>query len=152
MRISRPQMFMEMAKVVAKRSTCMRLSVGAVVVYNRRVVSIGYNGVPAGSPHCTGNDCPGKFGCTLTTHAEENAILYSPWGIASADIYVTNSPCQSCAEKIVQARFKRVFFEIPYRVTEPMGWLRKAKIEVYRITPAGHILEWGTDSLVEIET
>lgn len=152
MRISRPHMFMEIAHVVAKRSTCMRLNVGAVVVYQRRVVSIGYNGVPSGLPHCSGDDCPGREGCTLTVHAEDNAILHMPWGVASADMYVTDSPCQSCAEKIHKARFKRLFFATPYRLTEPLTWLAKQKIGVYRITPAGYVVEWLSNSLVEVET
>lgn len=152
MRISRPQMFMEIAQVVAKRSTCMRLNVGAVLVQDRRVVSIGYNGVQGGQPHCSGNDCPGKEGCTLTTHAEVNALLYLKWGIKAADMYVTDSPCQNCARQIFLNRIQRVFFGTPYRITTPLDWLMDQNIKVYRVTPAGYILEWGTDNLVEIET
>ena len=104
MRPTRPQTFMEIAQAVAKRATCMRLNVGAVLVQGRSIVSIGYNGVPSGAPHCTGNDCPGKQHCHETIHAEDNALRHLPGPVYSTDfdemyeldLYVTDSPCRDC--------------------------------------------------------
>lgn len=154
-RISRPQMFMEIAHTVAKRSTCMRLNVGAVIVKERRIVSIGYNGVPAGEPHCRGNHCPGKLSCNLTTHAEANAIQFLPEGIGyGLDLYVTDSPCSNCFDLINQDhRFDRLFFSTPYRITDHLEKnLFDRGLEVYRIVPAGYIMDWHTKELVDVET
>lgn len=153
MRITRSQMFFEMAQIVAKRSTCMRLNVGAVIVRDRRVVSIGYNGVAPGETHCAGNDCPGKVGCRLTTHAEINALNYLPSVMQGPmDLYVTDSPCQTCFEVILDdGRIKRIFFGTPYRITDHLNDER-ILVDVYRITPAGFIMDWRTRNLVEVDT
>lgn len=154
MRPTRPQMFMEIAQVVAKRSTCMRLNVGAVIVQDRRIVSIGYNGVPAGAPHCLGNNCPGKHHCHETIHAEDNALRHLP-GLdykkdGLLDIYVTDSPCADCFNKIKRHGFVgRVFFGTPYRINDH---LIDERIGVYRVLPAGYIMDWNTKELVDIET
>lgn len=95
MRTTRPQMFMEIAHAVARRSTCMRLNVGAVIVQGRSIVSIGYNGAPSGAPHCLGNACPGKLVCRETIHAEDNALRHLPPLEPDSpllDLYVTDSP------------------------------------------------------------
>lgn len=151
MRISRPQMFMEIAATVARRSTCFRLNVGAVIVHNRRIISIGYNGAPPGAPHCAGNDCPGKHACHLTIHAEDNALRYCPDIDGDFDLYVTDSPCSGCFEKIRDdGRIKRIFFGTPYRITDHFDSVHD--IEIYRVTPAGYIINWRTKELVDVET
>jgi dCMP deaminase len=166
MRISRPQMFMDIAHVVAKRATCMRLSVGAVIVQGRSIVAIGYNGVPAGHAHCAGNDCPGKFKCDLTTHAEINALNHVPkdlpWHL-NFDLYVTDSPCRECYERMIDdGRVRRIFFGTPYRITEHLeGHVRSYTNDVewmpdephcFRITPSGYIMDWRTKELVDPAT
>ena len=144
-------MFMEIAEVVAKRATCMRLNVGAVIVHDNSVVSMGYNGVGSGEPHCAGNRCPGRVGgCTLTIHAEDNALQRLPEGIeGDLDLYVTDSPCAHCFEKIVaDHRIRRVFFRTPYRITDHLEnhlW----DIGVYRVLPAGYVIDWDTKALVD---
>lgn len=160
MRPTRPQMFMEIAHVVAKRSTCMRLNVGAMIVQDRRIVSIGYNGAPAGAPHCAGNECPGKHHCHETIHAEDNALRHLPAGlrtrnnrVAELDLYVTDSPCEACFEKILDhhAHVRRIFFANPYRINDHLiGHGRD--IGIYRVTPAGYIVDWETKELVDVET
>lgn len=149
MRPTRIQTFMEIAHVWAKRSTCMRRSVGAVIVADRRIISHGYNGVPAGDPHCSGNSCPGKRLCTLATHAERNAIEHMEHADLSSDMYTTDSPCHQCAVLIAEAGIKRVFFEIPYRLTQGLEFLRDHKVEVYQTMPAGYVLNYWTRDLVE---
>lgn len=150
MRITRPEMFMMMAEAAAKRSTCFRLNVGAIIVHRNNVLSIGYNGQPPGATHCTGNSCPGKDGCKLTIHAEENAIrraIEIPWG---SDLYVTDSPCKSCADLMIKHEIKRVFFKTPYRVIEPVQALIKLGVKVYQVTPAGYIIDWETREFADI--
>jgi dCMP deaminase len=157
MRISRPQMFMEIAQVVAKRSTCMRLNVGAVIVRGRSIVSVGYNGVPAGEEHCRGNSCPGVNHCHETIHAELNAIAHLPGNIdidpkRKLDLYVTDSPCAVCFEKIVMwGGIGRIFFGTPYRITDHLDKYVGA-IKIYRVLPAGYVFDWQTRALVDVET
>lgn len=152
MRITRQQMFMEIAHTVAKRSTCFRLNVGAVVVVNNRIVSIGYNGRPSGEPHCQGNDCPGRDGCHEAIHAEDNALRYVPNGLRCepCDVYVTDSPCRGCAEKLIASRVERVFFGKPYRITESLDWLMERGVGVYQITPAGYVIDWKTRRIIDV--
>lgn len=156
MRPTRPQMFMEIAHVVAKRSTCMRLNVGAVIVQDRRIVSIGYNGAPAGAPHCAGNECPGKHHCHETIHAEDNALRHLT-GLdyrrrGPLDLYVTDSPCAACFDRINRHGFvRRIFFTNPYRINDHLIG-HGQDIGIYRVTPAGYIVDWETKELVDVET
>ena len=153
MRISRPQMYMQFAHVAAQRSTCCRLNVGAVIVYKRSVVSIGYNGPASGEPHCSGNSCPGKSdGCKIAVHAEDNALQHlSPDLDGPMDLYITDSPCSHCFNKIIDdGRIKRIFFQTPYRLTEHFN--RIHPIEIYRLQPAGYIMNWFTKEIVDVET
>lgn len=148
-RISRAQMFMQIARAAAMRSTCFRLNVGAVVVVNNRPVSLGYNGVPPGKPHCSGNDCPGKEYCQETVHAEKNALervpllLSTPW-----DIYSTHSPCIVCLNYMAGINaVERLFFESPYRETDHLDLFRD-RFKVYQVTPAGYVVDWFTKDVV----
>jgi len=151
-RITREQAFMETAHVWAKRSTCARLNVGAVVVVNNRIVSHGYNGHDPGEAHCSLNSCPGMTpgGCG-TTHAEVNALREVPGSLAASlkQLYVTDSPCMHCAQYIVKRYdVTRIIFETPYRDTTPLDYLLDRGIEVYRITPAGYMMDWRTREIV----
>lgn len=158
MRTTRPQMFMEIAHAVAKRSTCMRLNVGAVIVQDRSIVSIGYNGAPTGEPHCTQETCNAQTSCQRTIHAEDNALRHLPgdieWrdNVNALDMYVTDSPCAHCFDKIGQTGlFGRIFFGTPYRINDHLIdslW----DIEIYRVLPSGYVIDWNTKELVDIET
>lgn len=145
-------MFMQAAKVFAQRSTCFRLNVGAVVTVDNRIVSHGWNGSPPGAPHCTGNNCPGRDGCHETIHAEDNALRYVPQScqLLMKDIYVTDSPCLDCAQRILKSRVGRVFFGTPYRDTAPLQLLHVNNIEVYQVMPSGYVIDWKTRNIVEI--
>lgn len=153
MRPSRIQTYMECAQTFAKRATCHRLNVGAVIVKDRTIVAHGYNGPPSGEPHCSGNDCPGRLECKRTIHAEENAIKRLEgtgcgWGW---DIYCTDSPCPSCASMIIRYGGQRVFFATPYRITDSLDFLIEQKIKVYRVTPAGYVIDWAIKDVVDVE-
>lgn len=152
MRISRQAMFMEIAHVVSKRSTCFRLNVGAIIVGNNNVLSMGYNGRPAGHDHCQGSACPGRFSCKETTHAERNAInrLEATHSLRSLDLYCTDSPCQECANLIAaHGGIGRVFFARPYRITESLDWLLTQGIGSYQVMPSGSIVNWQFKEIVD---
>lgn len=153
-RPTRVQCFMEVAHVFAKRATCMRRNVGAIVVVDRNVVSQGYNGPAPGHPHCEGLTCPGRHECKMTIHAERNAIMRCPEALwfAPKDLYTTDSPCPACAVLIREREVRRVFFAIPYRITASLDDLWKWGIQVYQVLPAGYVMDWQSKEIVEIST
>ena len=114
--------FMEIAQVVATRSTCLRRQVGAVLVKNRQILATGYNGVPRGIQHCEERGClrdelgiPSGERQELCRglHAEQNAIIQAAYhGVAinGAEIYVTLQPCVTCAKMLVNAGVVAVYF------------------------------------------
>ena len=118
--IDRPtldQYFMEIATVVAKRSTCLRNQVGALFVKNKRILSTGYNGAPAGLEHCDLVGCARENVASGTrhelcraVHAEQNAIIQAALhgiSIEGATLYCTHQPCILCAKMLVNARIER---------------------------------------------
>ena len=122
--------FMDIAHVVKTRSSCSRRQVAAVIVKDRRLISTGYNGTPRGVPNCDAGGCARcasdvpsgtGLGDCICCHAEENAITQAAYhGIAVADgvMYVTISPCLTCARMIINAGIGEVVFEGDYTFTE----------------------------------
>lgn len=106
-RMSRGEMFMEIAHIVAKRGTCDRAKVGAVISHKGRIISIGYNGSKPGEPHCDdiGHDLV-EGHCLRTIHAEVNAINFAEEILANTkeklivELFVTHLPCKKCCEYI----------------------------------------------------
>lgn len=110
---------LELARVVATRSPCVRRQVGAVLIKDARIVGHGYNGPPRGLPHrCSEpglNQCvrigqaPGSAGAACCVHAEANALMFSDRGDArGATLYCTHSPCLACAQMAINAGVVRV--------------------------------------------
>jgi dCMP deaminase len=167
MRISREAMYMNMARVASMRSTCSRLNVGSIITKDNSPISIGWNGAASGEPHCSGNSCPGMVpGNCPTIHAEANALNKAAalleWG-DEVDLYVTDSPCPTCADLIVHSPLfvRRLFFETPYRNAnltifgQPYKWGRGMQVydrttEVYEVTPAGYIVEYFTRQVTQL--
>lgn len=115
--------FMDLASSLAKRSHCVKAHVGAVLTKDTRIISIGYNGPPAGTHNCdeewpvTGCPRDSRNSCSLALHAEENAILYAVRNGASlegATLYLTLSPCLACARIIFSSGIKTVYFRDSY--------------------------------------
>lgn len=112
--------FMAVARAMARRATCDRLHVGAVLVQGNRLVSTGYNGAPPGQPHCdeVGHllvDVAGRPSCKRTIHAELNAVLYAaPADRQGATLYVTAHPCDTCATILAGSGIKRVVWADKY--------------------------------------
>lgn len=139
MRISRHQMFMEIAHVVAKRSTCFRENVGAILVKENKVVSIGYNGAPSGHDHCTYHP-HGR--CAEAIHAEINALSFLENNHEdNIDLYVTHLPCLHCTASIIMSKcVKNVFFSTVYGDSQKVyELLDESHIKLLRILPSGDI-------------
>ena len=113
-RISWDEYFMAQSHLLSLRSTCSRLSVGATIVKDKRIVSGGYNGSIKGDEHCIDVGCKVVEGhCVRTIHAEINAILQcSKFGVGTegATIYVTHFPCLNCTKSIIQAGIKEICY------------------------------------------
>lgn len=121
-RISWDEYFMAQSHLLSLRSTCSRLSVGATIVKDKRIVSGGYNGSIKGDEHCIDVGCKVVEGhCIRTIHAEINAILQcSKFGVGTegATIYVTHFPCLNCTKSIIQAGIKEICYANDYRNNE----------------------------------
>lgn len=113
MRPSKVETMLEIATVVAKRSTCSRLQVGAVLTDLRmEQMWVGYNGVAKGSQNeCYYPDFPGRCGCL---HAEINAVIKAPGDIDKM-AFLTSSPCPACAVALVNAHVLEVHYIEEYR-------------------------------------
>ncbi|MHC5374805.1 ComE operon protein 2 [Enterococcus sp. LJL120] len=113
-RIPWDQYFMAQAILLALRSTCKRLEVGATLVRDKRIIAGGYNGSVSGDVHCIDEGCYMVEGhCLRTIHAEMNALLQcAKFGIATegAEIYVTHFPCLPCTKAILQAGIKKIHY------------------------------------------
>ncbi|MFN8546883.1 MAG: dCMP deaminase family protein [Candidatus Eisenbacteria bacterium] len=113
------QYFMQIARVVATRSTCDRKHVGAVVVRDRLILSTGYNGSIRGMPHCDEVGHMMEDGhCVATVHAEVNALLQAAKNgvrIDDAEIYVTASPCWNCFKAVANGGIRRIYYGEFYR-------------------------------------
>ncbi len=118
-------LFMELAINLASKSHCIKRHVGAVLTKDTRIISIGYNGPPAGTHNCDekwpehGCERDTKGGCSLAIHAEQNALLYAVKNNSSvegATLYVTLSPCLACARIILTMGVKKVIYYKSYAV------------------------------------
>jgi dCMP deaminase len=129
-RISRDEMFIRIADIVALRSTCDRARVGALLVKDNRIISVGYNGSAPGEPHCdeVGHLMSGGH-CVRTLHAEKNAIQFATGlfavGLGGLTLYCTHFPCMGCTLEIIKTSFlyketgrgigiDKVVYKVPY--------------------------------------
>src|SRR6056297_851352 len=126
--------YLEMAKIWAKNSYCVRRQVGALIVKGKMIISDGYNGTPSGFE----NVCEDKNNKTkpYVLHAEANAITKvakSNNSSAGSTLYVTSAPCLECAKLIIQSGIKRVVFTESYRLEDGINLLKRANIEVKQV-------------------
>jgi len=134
--------FLEVACLVAKRATCLRRSVGAVLVKDKRILATGYNGSPKGMAHCLDTGClrdklkvPSGQRQELCRglHAEQNVLIQSAlYGISSENstLYVTNQPCVICAKMIINAGIKEIVISDGYPDELAKKFLKEAKIKI----------------------
>ena len=146
--------FITIARNLAVLSTCPRKAVGALIVRDGRCISWGYNGAPPGQRHCDENfhgwqpntatevammeesfgiDYMDRLGCRNATHAEANALAFAAReGISTAGgtLYVTLSPCETCARLLIAAGIERLVFEELYRDPAGVELLGRAGVDV----------------------
>jgi len=137
--------FLQVAKLISKRSTCLRRKVGAVLVKDKRILATGYNGTPSGIEHCD------KVGCIRANlkipsgerhelcrglHAEQNVLLQAAlYGVSVKDsiLYITNQPCIICTKMIINAGIKEIIVNDGYPDKMASSFLKEAKIKVKKI-------------------
>lgn len=134
------------AALLASRSTCERLSVGAVLVRDKRIIAGGYNGSVSGDVHCIDEGCELRAGhCVRTIHAEMNAMLQcARFGISTegASLYVTDFPCLQCTKSLLQAGIKQINYLRNYHNDEyAMRLIDLKKVTLRRITLKPDILK-----------
>ncbi len=137
--------FLEIATVVAKRSTCLRNKVGAVIVRDKRILSTGYNGAPRNLEHCLEIGCIREQNNIASgtrhekcraVHAEQNAIIQAALHGASTDgatLYCTHQPCILCTKMIINSNIKKVVYINTYPDTDSLEFFSVAGVEVMNI-------------------
>jgi dCMP deaminase len=141
--------YMELAQKLAQRSHCVKMHVGAVLTKDTRIVSLGYNGPPAGTHNCDiewpEEGCPrdSKGSCSLALHAEQNAILYASKNNVSVEgstLYITLSPCIACARIIFTTGIRKVIYLNSYAEykkipsDEGVDFLKKFGVDVVKFS------------------
>lgn len=159
MRISREQMFLDMAESASRRSTCFRGNTGCLIVKDNDPVSMGYNGPPSGDEHCKGNKCELRTdgGCLRSVHAEWNAIRRAQQKmncqlLTHCDLYTMSGPCPGCADHILFAGIWRVFYRFPYRDPSGIQKLIERDTTVFRVTPSGYVVNEKTGEVVTLSS
>ena len=147
MGMSRPswdEYFMDITSLVAKRSTCMRRKVGALLVKDRNILATGYNGAPSGIPHCIDVGClrqemsvPSgeRHELCRGLHAEQNAIIQAAYHgvrIRGATLFCTNYPCTICIKMLINAGITRIVYQDGYSDELAKELIEQAGVEVVR--------------------
>jgi dCMP deaminase len=145
-RLTWHQYFLRITQQVAERSTCNRAKVGAVIVRDRNILATGYNGAPAGMPHCTDAGCliyesktpDGDIeeNCFRTIHAEINAMAQAAKNgsnINGASIYITHTPCIHCLKVLVNTGIKTIYYEAPYKLHTLEAILHAARVHMEKV-------------------
>jgi dCMP deaminase len=133
---------MEITRLVAKRATCLRRQVGAVLVMDKRLLATGYNGAPSGLAHCLEvgclrekNNIPSgeRHELCRGIHAEQNAIIQAAFHgvrIQGATLYCTNLPCVICTKMLINAGIQEIIYESGYGDDLTREMLLEARIPV----------------------
>jgi dCMP deaminase len=137
--------FMDITCLVAKRATCLRRAVGAIIVKERRVLATGYNGAPSHVRHCAEVGClreqlnvPSgeRHELCRGIHAEQNAIIQAAYhgvSIKGADLFCTNLPCSICAKMIINAGIVRIVYQSGYADSISKEMLAEAEVELVKL-------------------
>ncbi len=137
--------FMDITFLVAKRSTCLRRAVGAIIVKDKRILSTGYNGAPTGIRHCLETGCLREklniasgenHELCRGIHAEQNAIIQAAYhgvSIKGASLFCTNLPCSICAKMIINAGISRICYASGYADSMSQEMLKEAGVDTVKI-------------------
>ncbi len=145
--------YMDFAKAISERSSCVRLNVGTVITSTdfRKVLAVGYNGNAAGLANGCDRDEVGNCGCL---HSEENATINcdSPRHVEKY-VFVTHLPCSACAKRLINmGNVKKVFFLEDYRKRDSLAMLAEVGIETFKIED-GQVIkvdEWLQNNNIQI--
>lgn len=132
MRPTEDENTMDIARVVARRSTCRRRKVGAVLVRDSRILSAGRNGAPIGMPHCQSTEAAP---CVECCHAEANSLVFAArHGVSTlgATMFCTVSPCLACSGLLINAGIREVVYAERYRDPSGIERLERVGITVRR--------------------
>lgn len=133
-RPSFPEIYIELARILAGRSTCKRLQVGTVITSTdfRKVLAIGYNGNATGLTNSCDRDEPGNCGCL---HSEENAVINCDAPRSTEKyIFVTHLPCIQCAKRLINlGNVKKIYYDQDYRIRDSIDLLKSVGIEVEQL-------------------
>ncbi|MDL1967351.1 MAG: cytidine/deoxycytidylate deaminase family protein [Deltaproteobacteria bacterium] len=144
MRPSWETYFMDIAHLVAKRSTCRRRAVGALLVKDKRILSTGYNGAPSGLKHCLDIGClreelniasGERHELCRGIHAEQNAIIQAALhgvSIKDATLFCTNQPCSICAKMLINAGITKVYYRSGYADAMSVEMFKEANVELIK--------------------
>jgi len=136
---------MDITRLVAKRATCLRRQVGAVLVLDKRLLATGYNGAPSGLAHCLEvgclrekNNIPSgeRHELCRGLHAEQNAIIQAAFHgirIQGATLYCTNLPCVICTKMLINAGIKEIIYESGYADDLSREMLLEARIPARQV-------------------
>ena len=134
--------FLEVARLVSRRSTCLRRSVGAVLVKEKKILATGYNGAPSGIKHCIDIGCireklkiPSgqRHELCQGLHAEQNVLLQAAlYGISTRKsiLYITNQPCAICAKMLINAGIEEIVISGAYPDELARKFLKEARIKI----------------------
>ena len=129
--------FMDVALRTAQMSYAIRSKVGSVLVKDNRIIATGWNGTPAGADNCCEETCVSELKTKPNViHAEANIIYFCAKNGIKTDgtiLYITLSPCSTCALAIIQAGIKKVYYHEEYRDTTGLDILRESDIEVEKL-------------------
>ncbi len=141
-RISWDEYFLKIADIVAERSTCLRRKVGAILVFDKRILSTGYNGAPRNLAHCAEIGClrlalkikpAERIEICRGIHAEQNALVQAAFfglPVAGATLYSNHFPCITCAKMLINAGIKRIVVRKMYPDKLSQKMLGESGIEV----------------------
>ncbi len=136
--------FMDIAHLVAKRSTCRRRAVGALLVKDKRILSTGYNGAPSGLKHCLDIGClreklniasGERHELCRGIHAEQNAIIQAALhgvSIKDATLFCTNQPCLICAKMLINAGITKIYYHSGYPDAMSIEMFKEANVELIK--------------------
>jgi len=138
--------FMEITRLVAKRATCLRRQVGAVLVMDKRLLATGYNGAPSGLAHCLEVGClrekrqiPSgeRHELCRGLHAEQNVIIQAAFHgvrIQGSTLYCTNLPCAICTKMLINAGIQEIVYESGYGDDLSKEMLLEARIPIRQLS------------------
>ena len=148
-RLSWDEYFMEIAQLVARRSTCLRRQVGAVLVKDKKILATGYNGAPTGLEHCLDVGClrerlniPSgeRHELCRGLHAEQNAIIQAAYhgvSIRDSTLFCTNLPCSICIKMVINAGIKSVVYLNGYADDLSLDLIAKSGVKLIKFSELG---------------